>query len=205
MGDADRAQLALEWTKRDAMFGVAALIATRALAAAHDGRPDLTPSAALKRLQDGNARYAAGKPARRVQSPAGRREPGLPPFAAIVACAYSGVAPETIFDQERGDLHVIRVAGNTVDETITGTVEASVIRFDLPLVMVLGCQAAAPAARAVPAPTPAVLLNTRHAATQLFRRSRAVCERVKSGRLQVVSACYGLDSGKVSDVTAVQS
>jgi carbonic anhydrase len=153
MGDLDRAQLALEWSKRDAMFGVAALIATRALAAAHEESPGLSPSAALTRLKDGNLRYAAGRSGRPDLSLARRRElaGGQHPFATIVACADSRVGPELIFDQARGDLFVIRVAGNVVDDLVVGSIEYSVIQLGVPLVMVLGhdhCGAVAAAAKA---------------------------------------------------------
>jgi carbonic anhydrase len=241
MGDLDRTQLALEWSKRDVMFGVAALLATRALAAAHEENPGLSPSAALTRLKDGNARYAAGRFDHPDLSLARRRElvGGQQPFATIVACADSRVGPELIFDQGLGDLFVIRVAGNVVDDVVVGSIEYSVIHLGVPLVMVLGhehCGAVsaaveavagktnpqdrdtrigalagliAPAVKAVPATAPdkveaAVLLNARQGAAQLFKKSRAVSERVKAGRLQVVSARYGLDDGKVSDIGAAQ-
>jgi carbonic anhydrase len=37
------------------------------------------------------------------------------PFAIIVACADSRTAPEIVFDQNTGDLFVVRTAGNLVD------------------------------------------------------------------------------------------
>ncbi len=39
---------------------------------------------------------------------------GQAPFASILGCADSRVAPELAFDQNPGDLFVVRVAGNFV-------------------------------------------------------------------------------------------
>jgi carbonic anhydrase len=39
---------------------------------------------------------------------------GQVPFAVILGCADSRVAPELAFDQSRGQLFVLRVAGNTL-------------------------------------------------------------------------------------------
>ena len=63
---------------------------------------------------------------------------GQQPFAVILACSDSRVAPEIIFDQGLGDLFVIRVAGNVVDDAVLGSVEYSVIHLGSPLVVVLG-------------------------------------------------------------------
>lgn len=72
----------------------------------------VTGDEALKRLIAGNARYAANKPRQRDFS-AGRaaRARSQHPFASIVSCADSRVAPELAFDQGAGDLFVVRVAG----------------------------------------------------------------------------------------------
>src|ERR1700709_159181 len=74
-----------------------------------------TPDAALKLLIEGNERYAANQPRERDFS-AGRasRTLGQAPFAAVLSCADSRIAPELAFDQGPGDLFVVRVAGNFV-------------------------------------------------------------------------------------------
>jgi carbonic anhydrase len=63
---------------------------------------------------------------------------GQHPFATILACADSRVAPELIFDQGLGDLFVVRVAGNVVDDAVLASIEYSVIHTGSTLVVVLG-------------------------------------------------------------------
>jgi len=80
----------------------------------------LSPDAALKRLMEGNARYVDGV-ARRHDFKHEREAlaGGQNPYAAVLSCADSRIAPEYAFDTGRGDLFVCRVAGNFVGtETI---------------------------------------------------------------------------------------
>ena len=96
---------------------------------------------ALKRLRDGNARFAASardselfiSHARRAEV-AERQEP----FAIILGCSDSRVPAEIVFDQGLGDLFVIRVAGNIVAPSQVGSVEFAAERYQTPLVVVLG-------------------------------------------------------------------
>jgi carbonic anhydrase len=196
----------------------------------------------MQRLMDGNARYVAGKSVSPNLGVERRRSlaAGQHPFATILACADSRVGPELIFDQGLGDLFVIRVAGNVVDDVVLASIEYSVIHLGSPLVMVLGherCGAVnatvealsgkasdadrdtkiaaladliAPAVRAVPADAPdkveaAVLENARRGAQFILTTSRPLDERARDGRLQVVSARYDLDDGRVSHIVAAQA
>jgi carbonic anhydrase len=97
---------------------------------------------ALQKLMEGNRRYAFANVAHPNQSSAHRiltaREPQ--PFAAILGCADARVPPEIIFDQGLGDLFVVRVAGNVVDDVVIGSLEYAVERFNIPLIVVLGHQ-----------------------------------------------------------------
>lgn len=104
------------------------------------GPPSVPPEEALARLMNGNARYVDGYAAhphgdrpRRLEVATGQR-----PFATILACADSRVAPELIFDQGLGDLFVIRVAGNVVDDAVLASIEYSVIHLGSTLIMALG-------------------------------------------------------------------
>ncbi len=60
------------------------------------------------------------------------------PFAIIITCSDSRVIPEYIFNQNIGDLFVIRVAGNVIDNTVLGSIEYALEHFNVSLVLVLG-------------------------------------------------------------------
>ncbi|NDP44065.1 MAG: carbonic anhydrase [Aromatoleum sp.] len=104
------------------------------------GAPNaISPVDALKRLLDGNARYAANRPNERDFS-AGRaaRAQRQHPIAAILGCADSRVAPELAFDQGPGDIFAVRVAGNFVNDGGLANFEYAVQVLGVPLVLVLG-------------------------------------------------------------------
>jgi len=95
---------------------------------------------ALERLLTGNRRFATGAPTFPNQTPARRQElvAGQKPFAAILGCSDSRVPPEIIFDQGLGDLFVVRVAGDIVDNASLGSLEYAVEHLGVPLILVLG-------------------------------------------------------------------
>jgi carbonic anhydrase len=62
------------------------------------------------------------------------------PFAIIVTCADSRTAPELIFDQNIGDIFVVRSAGNVIDDHALGGIEFAVKTFGTRLIVVLGHQ-----------------------------------------------------------------
>jgi carbonic anhydrase len=183
----------------------------------------------LKQLLDGNNRFALSNPARPRQSGVDRirvaRDPK--PFAAILACADSRVPPELIFDQGLGDLFVVRVAGNIVDDVVLGSLEYAIERFAIPLVVVLGhqdCAAVASTIQAervghignlVDAIRPAVEQARRQAgdllenavaanirmSVQQLRQAQPVLARMSdAGAVRVVGARYALYTGLVEMV-----
>lgn len=101
--------------------------------------PPATPDEALKRLIDGNARYVANSPINTDHS-VGRsaRSIGQQPFAAVVTCSDSRVVPELIFDQGPGDLFVIRVAGNFINEDGLASLEYGAAVLGIKAIVVLG-------------------------------------------------------------------
>lgn len=108
---------------------------------------------ALKRIMDGNARYVANAPEQKDFS-AGRaaRAQSQHPVAAIVSCSDSRVAPEFAFDQNPGDLFVVRVAGNFVNDDGLASLEFGTQFLGAPLILVLGhtgCGALVSAVKAV--------------------------------------------------------
>jgi len=95
---------------------------------------------ALRRLQEGNLRFAADLRATGAMFGPRREElrRGQEPFAIILGCSDSRVPAEIVFDQGLGDLFVIRVAGNIVAPSLAGSVEFAAARFGTRLVVVLG-------------------------------------------------------------------
>ena len=99
----------------------------------------LSPDAALERLRQGNSRYVEGVSLRHDfkherEALAG----GQNPFAAILSCADSRIAPEYAFDSGRGDLFVCRVAGNFANTDTIASMEYAVAVLNVPLILVLG-------------------------------------------------------------------
>ena len=121
--------------------GSAALITAPLVGAAQaqPARSAETPDAALNLLIEGNARYVANQMRERDFS-AGRaaRARGQTPFAAILGCADSRVAPELAFDQPPGELFVVRVAGNFVTPDGLGSLEYGAAVLGTKVIMVLG-------------------------------------------------------------------
>jgi len=105
-------------SRRSFLLAASALLASGAALAKEDKKPPkpenvLSPDAALKRLLKGNERYVEGE-SRRHEFKREREAlaAGQNPYAAILSCADSRIAPEYAFDSGRGDLFVCRVAGN---------------------------------------------------------------------------------------------
>lgn len=101
---------------------------------------DTKAGAAIENLRNGNARFASGRSLHPHDARGWREQldSGQHPFAVIVGCSDSRVPPELIFDQGFGDLFVVRVAGNIVDNDVVGSVEYAIDHLDTKLVVVLG-------------------------------------------------------------------
>jgi carbonic anhydrase len=101
----------------------------------------LGAAAALQKLRDGNARFAANARGTGTLITAARRAKltaAQEPFAIVLGCSDSRVPVELVFNQGPGDLFVIRVAGNIVAPSLIGSVEFAADRFGTRLVVVLG-------------------------------------------------------------------
>jgi len=99
----------------------------------------LSPDAAFKRLMAGNARYVEGVSRRHdFKHERESLSGGQNPFAAVLSCADSRIAPEYCFDVARGDVFVCRVAGNFASDEIVASLEYAVAVLNTPLIMVLG-------------------------------------------------------------------
>jgi carbonic anhydrase len=98
-----------------------------------------TAEKALAELKAGNERYATGTHLHRDYGPE-RAELALSqrPFAIVLSCADSRVSPELAFDQSRGHLFVIRLAGNFVDDNGLASAEYGAAVLGASLIVVLG-------------------------------------------------------------------
>ena len=184
---------------------------------------------ALKLLQAGNQRYVDGKlnsvtPDEMAQRRAELAQ-GQKPFAVVVCCSDSRVGPEIIFDQELGNIFVVRTAGEVLDAVGIGSIEYAVAHLGSPLVLVLGhehCGAVAAAvadakepghiAAIVKAIRPAVKrtqglkgdpvenavrANVQDITTRLRTTGPILAAKVNAGGLKVIGATVSLSTGKV--------
>ena len=144
------------------------------LLASDPAAPSVDPAEALNRLKAGNERFVQGKinDSKSVITQRAATAQGQHPFAIIVACADSRVAPEIVFDQGIGDLFVVRTAGNLVDDHALGSIEYAVEHLGALCIVVLGhqrCGAVTAALEGGSAP----VISTRWSATFNQRWPRA--------------------------------
>jgi len=95
---------------------------------------------ALRYLEEGNIRYLKNRVITRDKHHHVRKmlQKGQKPFAVIITCSDSRVAPEIYFDLRLGDIFVIRNAGNTIDTSVLGSIEYATKFLKAPLVVVVG-------------------------------------------------------------------
>ena len=223
---------------------------------AHPDQPIVSPAEAIPRLKEGNGRYTGGNQQHPHESiedrryiatnsyenagmtflgmtaaqAAGRRAEltkSQHPFAIVVSCSDSRVPPELVFDQGLGDLFVLRVAGNVIDDHSLGSIEYAVNHLAVRLIVVLGHQrcgavkaaketiaakgkAAAHIQSLVEAIRPAVEAtidgdleatieaNVKHVVKDLRSSMPVLKPKVDSGELQVIGGDYSLDTGAVA-------
>lgn len=146
---------------------------------------------------------------------------GQRPWAAVLCCADSRVAPEWIFSSGAGELFEVRCAGNTVFDEGVASLEYAVEALEVPLILVMGhsgcgaVQAAlghrtlSPLQEELVAPIRACLrpgddlsraveANALDTAGRLTSRSALLRRACASGRLQIQSAVFDIGSGVVS-------
>jgi carbonic anhydrase len=94
---------------------------------------------ALENLLAGNQRFARGERAPRAFDL--RREKlvtGQKPLAIILGCSDSRVSPGTLFDQNLGEIFVVRTAGQVLGATAIASIEYAVDHLQAPLLVILG-------------------------------------------------------------------
>jgi len=228
----------------------------RAADPAHPDQPTVSPSEALSRLKDGNGRFTAGNMqhphesaderkhmARDSYENAGTISLGMTaeqvvkrraeltksqhPFAIILSCSDSRVPPEIVFDEGLGDLFIVRVAGNVLNDEGLGSIEYGVDVLGARLIVVLGHQSCgavdaamktiaskgkAPghiqslvtAIKPVVDATPKsdldamIKANVKHVVDALRSSTPILKTKVDSGDVQVIGGYYTLETGAVA-------
>jgi carbonic anhydrase len=216
----------------------------------------IPPADALSRLKEGNSRFIAGNmqhphdsneerayiAKNSYENPGGislgmtseqaaKRRAELTksqhPFAIILSCSDSRVPPELVFDEGLGDLFIVRVAGNVLNDEGLGSIEYAVEILGGRLIVVLGHQSCgavdaamktvatngkAPghiqslvtAIKPVVNSTPKADLetmtkaNVKHVVDALRSSKPILKARIDSGDVQVVGGYYTLDTGAVT-------
>jgi carbonic anhydrase len=201
----------------------------RAADPAHPDQSSVAPAEAISKLKDGNGRYTSGSLQHPDQTADRRTELAnvQHPFAVIVSCSDSRVPPEIVFDQGLGDLFIVRVAGNVMNDEGLGSIEYAVDHLGSRLILVLGHQrcGAVDAAKQtiaakgkapghiqslVTAIKPAVeatakddldttiKVNVKNVVQSLRSSTPILKTEVDSGKIQVVGGYYSLDTGAVT-------
>ena len=144
-------------------------------------------------------------------------ENGQHPYAIVICCSDSRVIPEEIFTASIGDLFVIRVAGNVLDNHQLGSIEYAVEHLHCGHIVVLGhtgCGAVSAALTGCTErfiryitddiqkaigdekdPYKACCLNVEHAVTRLKGEFRLHPE---IGGVMIEGAVYDIRSGEVT-------
>ncbi len=223
---------------------------------AYPDQPMVAPAEAISRLKEGNSRFTAGNMqhphesseqraymAKNSYENAGAMSLGMTaeqaakrraeltksqhPFAIILSCSDSRVPPEIVFDEGLGDLFIVRVAGNVLNDEGLGSIEYGVDVLGARLILVLGHQSCgavdaamktiaakgkAPghiqslvtALKPVVVATPKADLetmekaNVKHVVDALRSSTPILKTKVDSGDVQVIGGYYSLDTGAVT-------
>ncbi len=175
---------------------------------------------AIKKLIEGNSIYIESKISTGDISHEKRKDTavnGQHPYAIIITCSDSRVIPESIFNAGIGDLFVIRVAGNVMDDHQLGSVEYAASHLGVELIVVLGhthCGAVDAAINHDPEGYikfitdeiktaigdekdgyKACCMNVRHS-IEIIENSFEIQKEENSRGLKVVGAVYDIESGK---------
>ena len=102
-------------------------------------RTKLTPNDVLNILKQGNKEFTENNLTIRNNSERVRKFAlGQYPMAVVVSCMDSRVPVEDVFHRGLGDIFVLRVAGNFVNEDILGSLELACKVAGAKLIMILG-------------------------------------------------------------------
>ena len=89
----------------------------------------------IGKMNDGNRQYQLTADKNLLETTA---KYGQHPYAIVICCSDSRVIPEQIFSASVGDLFVIRVAGNVLDNHQLGSIEYAAAHLGCKLIVMLG-------------------------------------------------------------------
>ena len=181
----------------------------------------LTAAEARQRLTEGNRKYMESATGQGDISKLLRKktaEQGQNPYAIIITCSDSRVIPEHIFSAGIGELFVIRIAGNVLDNHQLGSIEYAAEHLGTKLIVMLGhtrCGAVASAIKghaggfigyilndiklAIGEETDdykASCLNIRHG-VEMIRHEFEIHPINDENGLEVIGAIYHVEDGRV--------
>ncbi len=184
-----------------------------------------TPEEAIKVLADGNARFAAQEPQIRGMATIDHlwadHADGQAPFATVLGCADSRLAPELIFDQFVGDIFVVREAGNLAESpTNLGSLEFGQAVLKSKAIVVLGHSSCGAVKSALEGATPggniqavvdaikpgiagaanlddAIVRNVNAVIATIRKRSKLLSDAEQAGTIKIVGAVYDIKSAVV--------
>jgi carbonic anhydrase len=184
-----------------------------------------TPQQAVDVLLQGNARFAARTPQVRdvidIEVLWTEIATGQAPFAMVLGCADSRLAPELIFDQFVGDIFVVREAGNIADSpTNLGSLEFGHAVLKAKALVVLGHSGCGAVKAAFENASPgnniqaivdrikpgiagakdlddAIARNVTAVIDRIRRGSALLAEAERSGELAIVGAVYDIATAAV--------
>ena len=180
-------------------------------------------AAALEKLKQGNELYVknnqnAGDVSLELRKKTARE--GQHPYAIVITCSDSRVIPDAIFSAGIGDLFVIRVAGNVLDNHQLGSIEYAFSHLDTNVIVMLGhtkCGAIGAAmnshgsddkfikyiiediSEAIGDETDdhkATLLNVKHG-VKIIENAFHNHPDIEDGELDVIGAVYDIETGVV--------
>ena len=175
----------------------------------------------IEKLKKGNDLYLERRISSGDISPDIRRqtaEIGQHPYAIVITCSDSRVIPEAIFSAGIGELFVIRVAGNVLDNHQLGSIEYAAAHLDANVIVMLGHTRCGAVAATIKGSTEgyiryitddireaigdekddhkATVLNVKHGVKAIRNAFREHPE-IPSEELEIVGAVYDVVTGKV--------
>lgn len=102
---------------------------------------NMSAAKAVEKLKEGNEKYLETLTGMGDVSKESRMRTylhGQHPYAIVVTCSDSRVIPESIFSAGIGDLFVIRLAGNVIDDHQLGSIEYAAGHLGCRLIVVMG-------------------------------------------------------------------